>query len=407
MAIKINNITVIDDDKNVNAGIVTATSFSGSGAGLTGVGIGTTENINTTGIITAYSLNATSNLQSPSGISSDRPAVPVIGTIRWNTDYNIMEFYDGTDWRSANLSFIVPSSFRGVFGGGTPGTQNTIDYITITSQSDATDFGDLTVARSQLAACSSSTRGVFGGGSPTTNTLDYITIASAGDATNFGDLIVGRSRLAACSSSTRGVFGGGSINVIDYIAIETTGNAADFGDLSVAGGYLAACSSSTRGVFGGGYSPSVPFPAYPATNTLDYITIATTGNSTDFSDLTEARQRLSACSSSTRGVFGGGGGNGLTPSTSTNTIDYIAIASRANAIDFGDLTISRYSLAACSSSTRGVFGGGFIPSPSPGVNFNTIDYITIASESNATDFGDLTVGRRELAACSNGHGGLT
>jgi len=40
------------------AGIVTATTFSGDGSGLTGVGIGTDDNINTTGIITASTINA-------------------------------------------------------------------------------------------------------------------------------------------------------------------------------------------------------------------------------------------------------------------------------------------------------------------------------------------------------------
>ena len=40
MAIKVNNITVIGDDLNVsNVGVVTATSFSGSAAGLTNVSV--------------------------------------------------------------------------------------------------------------------------------------------------------------------------------------------------------------------------------------------------------------------------------------------------------------------------------------------------------------------------------
>jgi hypothetical protein len=38
-------------------GIITATSFSGDGSGLTGVGVGTADNINTTGIITATSFS--------------------------------------------------------------------------------------------------------------------------------------------------------------------------------------------------------------------------------------------------------------------------------------------------------------------------------------------------------------
>ena len=40
------------------AGVITATSFSGDGSGLTGVGVGTEDSINTTGIITASSVSA-------------------------------------------------------------------------------------------------------------------------------------------------------------------------------------------------------------------------------------------------------------------------------------------------------------------------------------------------------------
>ena len=48
---------------------------------------------------------------------------------------------------------------------------------------------------------------------------------------------------------------------------------------------------------------------------------------------------------------------------------------------------------------RGLFGGGYPTS-------NVIDYVTIASTGNATDFGDLTVGRNRLVGCSDVHGGL-
>jgi len=59
MAIKISGSTIIDDDRNiVNAGVVTATLFSGDGSGLTGVGVGTEDSINTSGIITAYAVYA-------------------------------------------------------------------------------------------------------------------------------------------------------------------------------------------------------------------------------------------------------------------------------------------------------------------------------------------------------------
>ena len=39
-------------------------------------------------------------------------------------------------------------------------------------------------------------------------------------------------------------------------------------------------------------------------------------------------------------------------------------------------------------------------------DLNTIDYIAIASAGDAVDFGDLTATTRGNAGCSNAHGGL-
>jgi hypothetical protein len=202
------------------------------------------------------------------------------------------------------------------------------------------------------------------------------------------------SELAGCSNETRGLFGGSSApnNVIQYITIASLGNATDFGDLTSSLRLLAACSSTTKGIFAGGLT---------AVNVIQEVTIATTGNATDFGDLTQGRNSLAGLSSNTIGVFGGGNTSTTGSPVRVNTIDYITMATAGNASDFGDLTVSRNTLAACSSTTRGVFGGG-----STGSISNVMDYITIASTSNATDFGDLYAGRAQLAACSSAHGGL-
>jgi hypothetical protein len=106
---------------------------------------------------------------------------------------------------------------------------------------------------------------------------------------------------------------------------------------------------------------------------------------------------LTACSSDTRGIFAGG----IDSSAQTNVIDYVTIASTGNATDFGDLTVARYYLCGTSSTVRGVFAGGESP------RTNVIDYVTIASTGNAVDFGDLSDPRGFYpGACSNAHGGL-
>ena len=99
-----------------------------------------------------------------------------------------------------------------------------------------------------------------------------------------------------------------------------------------------------------------------------------------------------------RGVFAGG--YAPSPASLRNIIDFIEIQSLGNAQDFGDLlSINNGESGACSSSTRALYGGG---------QSNTVDitFITIANTSNATDFGDLITGRRSLSAVSSDTRGL-
>jgi hypothetical protein len=94
-------------------------------------------------------------------------------------------------------------------------------------------------------------------------------------------------------------------------------------------------------------------------------------------------------------VFAGGYGSGA----NVNIIDYITIASTGNATDFGDLLATARSLCGMSSTVRACFAGG-----NPGNN--VIQYVTIASTGNATDFGDLLFDTTEPGGTSNAHGGL-
>jgi len=299
---------------------------------------------------------------------------------RMDSDYVTEKWFE--------LGTVPYAGGRGVFGGGNT-SGNTMDYITIATPSNATDFGDLTVSRLYIDAVSSITRGVFGGGwngSANEDTMDYITFATPSNATDFGNLTVARHALAGVSSGTRGVFGGfgGALtNVIDYITIATEGNAIDFGDLTVARQDLAGVSSDTRGVFAGGDNKNV----------MDYITISTTGNATDFGDLLTTLRYPAGVSNGIRGVFAGGDPN--SGQGNTDVIQYITIATTGNATDFGDLIVGRHAPAGVNSDTRGVIGGGY-----SGSNSNVMEYITIATTGNATDFGDLTVARNHLAGAS-------
>ena len=71
---------------------------------------------------------------------------------------------------------------RGLLGGSNDGSpfSNSIQFITIQSQGNSIDFGDLTLARSRASSYASSTRGVWAGGNPATDRIDFITIATTG-----------------------------------------------------------------------------------------------------------------------------------------------------------------------------------------------------------------------------------
>lgn len=294
----------------------------------------------------------------------------------------------------------------GLFAGGTGALPeyNVIDKVTITTLGNATDFGDLSIARAYLCAFSSSTRAVFAGGKLQSgaftvyNVIEYCTFSTSGNTSDFGDLLNNYDAPVGFSNQTRGIAAGGyqnttSSNVIQYVTIATTGNALDFGDLlTVSSGQATGLASSTRGVYAGGIVSG------SFANIIEYVTIATTGNATDFGDLLTGTGRLAGFSSSTRGVFAGG----TTGSGDINVLQYITIATTGNTVDFGDLTTVWSRASGTSSPTRGLVGGGYKNSSTT----NVIEYVTIATTGNSIDFGDLTVARQDLSACSNAHGGL-
>ena len=154
-------------------------------------------------------------------------------------------------------------------------------------------------------------RGVFMGGrtpsSPNVvDTIDYITIATTGDATDFGNLIENSRYGAGCSSSVRGLYSGGnapsSVVTIQYLTISATGNTLDFGDMTTVRSYHGSTSDGIRGIFAGTWDQKTI-----TGDTIEFVNIATTGNAVDFGGvLTSKRQVDNGMSDGTRGVFGGG-----------------------------------------------------------------------------------------------------
>tara|TARA_B000000557_G_scaffold30910_1_gene22642 strand:- start:363 stop:2030 length:1668 start_codon:yes stop_codon:yes gene_type:complete len=361
-----------------------------------------------------------------SSSSTTETTVSVPGTLTANGDPTATNFGPGlkddiTDTgvvfdgfaNFATSTYMVPPSGktternrgRGIIAGGCTPLTSSIDSFNIQSQGNSVKFGSLhngAIFGNQM--CASSTRGISGGGAQPSvrNFLDFITIATESNSTDFGDLQNSKRDIGALSNQTRGIWTGGNpgsspntTDQIDLVTIASVGNATDFGNLTASMKEVQSTSSPTRGIMGGGNT-------VPATiNTIQFITIASTGNASDFGDLTRTASSLGAVSSGTRGVFANGG---------SNTIDFVTIASAGNALDFGDSTLLRAQCTATmSNSIRGVFAGGYQPSPNS-TDTNTVDFITIESAGNAQDFGDISRSgndsNREGGGCSDSHGGL-
>ena len=304
-----------------------------------------------------------------------------------------------------SLAYMVPPSGktsernrgRGIFADGDQSTD--IEFINIQSMGNSQRFGASTTSYKQRATVGSSTRAVTAGGfdSPAfTNIIDFITIATTSNATDFGDLLTAKRNMGGAGNNTRGIYLGGgnpgNTNTIEFITIATAGNAQDFADATAAKSGVGSLASPTRACFGGGQD-----------NTIEFVTIASQGtNASDFGDLISGTtEKPAGTSSSTRGLFICG--ESQPSGTRINTIQFITIASTGNSTDFGDHTDLRRSLGACNNSIRAVYGGGNTPS----ATVNSLSFVTIATTGNGEDFGDLLTARSTaLTATSDSHGGI-
>ena len=279
-------------------------------------------------------------------------------------------------------------------GGNDGAASKHVDVVTISSTGNAADFGDLTTARLDMpAGVASSTRGVcMGGQSPSyTNVIDSMQLSSAGNAADFGDSQQDGGYRSAHSNNIRGisfsvytpsVSNPYMSNVIEFVTMSNVGNATDFGDLS-----------ETRMANSGFGNNINAFSAAGSTNNalsgdsdrIDKVVIATTGNSTDYADLSTASTSSAGFGSTTRGCVAGGRISGSSRNANITQND---LTSGATGSDFGDLSATRRDLPGADNNVRGVTMGGNAPG-----QLNTIEFIQIDSGGNAQDFGDLTVAR--------------
>ena len=183
----------------------------------------------------------------------------------------------------------------------------------------------------------------------------------------------------------RGLIGGrfpaSPYSTLDYIEIATTGNSQDFGDLANEHGFCACFGSNTRSVFAGGYTANTSYIA-----DISAVSIASQGGSFDFGDIRQAVRQNAGASDGTRGLSFGGAG----PDNSTfSGINFITIASGGKDHNFGDTILKRRGGKALASPTRAVHqtGGNGTPSYQP---TNVIEFVTIQSQGNGVEFGQTS-----------------
>jgi len=211
--------------------------------------------------------------------------------------------------------------------------------------------------------------------------------ANSASASSFGNLSATRAYASGSSGEGRGLFAGGAqnsggvVNTIEYVTIANAGNGTDFGDLTATAFGIASASDATTAIHS--------MASNVHTGHIQKVTIASTGNATSWSGtLNSNRSNGAAASDGTKGFFIGG----FTASSSTavNTIDYVTISTDANAADWGDLNTARKDPgqdAACGTSSRVLVAGG---NDTGGSRTASIEYINPASASNAYSFGNLT-----------------
>ncbi len=132
-----------------------------------------------------------------------------------------------------------------------------------------------------------------------------------------------------------GLHGGSNYsNILQYVTCASLGSSAWFGDADYSSNSARGGSDGTLGVYAGG---SVSSGNSGGTNTKKFITIATTGNGSNYGQLTGKRQRAGSASGATYFTMFGGQGNGP-----TTEWEYVAFSSGSNGTTAGDLETAGY-----------------------------------------------------------------
>jgi hypothetical protein len=278
-------------------------------------------------------------------------------------------------------------------GSGTPLNMASIDKGAFASDGNATDQGDITLARRGLGSSSSTTHGYQAGGYASTydNTIDKFAMATTSNSTDVGNLSTAWLTFASITSDTHGYAAGGSrgaagIRHVTKYSHTTDGGSTDIGDLiSVNHDYPLGGISSTHGYAMGAHSGA-------PTNRIDKFSYASETGTASVGDTVHTTGG-NASQSTTGYIYTVGTGAGY-----STRIDKMATATDSDMVVSGS-TLSVAISDWCGGSSSATYGytlGGYRGSSGPAID--TIDKFSFSSTGTATDVGNLTIGR---GACNS------
>ena len=310
----------------------------------------------------------------------------------------------------------VPYGARAVIynsaSGSSSNHSNTIDYFTIATPGNSASFGNMlgtTVngGSAHNVTVSNGSRIVYGAfydntdaGSPPVNGLEFVTASTLGNSTFMGTF-THRSGITGAGSGGKGYYAAGDGNVpgndIEVVDIANGGNATDTGYDIGNNDNGAAHANSSRWIHAGGQLNGAQYTTH-----IEYFNVPVVANSTTFGSISsQGRTNPTGTGSDTRMLIAGGfyySGSETLDNRVRNDIDYLTMATTGNTTDFGDLTVKRTSTGSTSNNVRAIFIGGFAGTSG---RTNTMDYVTIDTTSNATDFGDMS-GAGSYASTASG-----
>ena len=278
-------------------------------------------------------------------------------------------------------------SHGGSSEGGTPtGDKTIVERISLTSDGDSTDFGELTNhPGGTYTSTSTPTAKDYGwchGSKAGTDTINRTNHTSPGACTDWGNATGTKDGDVGWSDgNTRGIIVGNTdpaTNQIETFPYTSPGDASDSGsELTATIGNMASTENNTNGFAVAGVNGGVQ-------TTIQYVAKASIADATDYGETSAPRAWAKGTNSLTHGFMLGGEPNGA-------NIERHPFSSSSGSSDVAEMAnqLSNQSSKGISSTTHGYIWGGN-PGGDPTGYTDDIFKVAFDSPYGVTDVGEIT-----------------